>query len=476
MFPKKRFIESKTTTNSSIKKPNAGKSISLIINTNHFSNTSISKKFHPNIPKKSNSVEKASQKNLKSNKNNKNKNSSIYNITLHRQNSQGSLYSLKTYINDTQITNNNVKYHKLNSHHLSETKTPKLLELLNNKIKKKKNYLDTYNNSLSKGSNYNKSKTSLSLVHKKKNLTQGNMDYINLDDYYNYSIFKSTRNQKILNKIIKDNNQDNYRNKTNKNKHNRYDRNKCIIERKIYGGEKQVKKSDREKNGENKTLPNNCEYLYNKMLFNNIKLNLNKEININNINKIEKIDSNSSNNYYKINLNNEPNNKHSFNNNNNKLLIKSKTNNNILNTSLEDLTQSNKRENTNNTNNGNGGGSKDIKLIFPSFINKNDLINESSQESTNQVGNTFSNKITLNNTNLGYRKEKFISSFIDGPEDIHCKFVELHRQRKMFYENLCNKLEDGNSIDNNSSSINNDFDKSEYSEYFDNYNENVPII
>ena len=233
MFPKKRFIESKTTTNSSIKKPNAGKSISLIINTNHFSNTSISKKLHPNIPKKSNSVEKTSQKNLKSNKNNKNKNSSIYNITLHRQNSQGSLYSLKTYINDTQITNNNVKYHKLNSHHLSETKTPKLLELLNNKIKKKKNYLDTYNNSLSKGNNYNKSKTSLSLVHKKKNLTQGNMDYINLDDYYNYSIFKSTRNQKILNKIIKDNNQDNYRNKTNKNKHNRYDRNKCIIERKI---------------------------------------------------------------------------------------------------------------------------------------------------------------------------------------------------------------------------------------------------
>ena len=47
----------------------------------------------------------------------------------------------------------------------------------------------------------------------------------------------------------------------------------------------------------------------------------------------------------------------------------------------------------------------------------------------------------------------------------------------MFYENLCNKLEeDINSIDNNRSSIYNDFDKSEYSEYFDNYNENVPII
>ena len=474
MLPKKRFIESKTTTNSSIKKPNVGKSISLIINTNHFSNTSISKNFYPNIPKKSNSVEKTSQKNLKSNKNNKNKNSSIYNITLHRQNSQGSLYSLKTYINDTQLTNNNIKYHKLNSNHLSEAKTPKLLELLNNKIKKKKNYLDTYNNSLSKGNNYNKSKTSLSLVHKKKNLTQGNIDYINLEDYYNYGIFKSTRNQKILNKIAKENNQDNYRNKTNKNKHNRYDRNKCIIERKIYGGEKQPKKSDREKNGENKTLPNNCEYLYNKMIFNNIKLNLNKEININNINKIEKNETNSSKNYYKINLNNESNNKHSS--NNNKFLIKSKTNN-ILNTSLEDLTQSNKIEKLDTTNNGNGGGSKDIKLIFPSFINKADLINESSQESTNQVGNTNSNKITINNTNLGYRKEKFISSFIDGPEDIHCKFVELHRQRKMFYENLCNKLEeDINSIDNNRSSIYNDFDKSEYSEYFDNYNENVPII
>lgn len=46
----------------------------------------------------------------------------------------------------------------------------------------------------------------------------------------------------------------------------------------------------------------------------------------------------------------------------------------------------------------------------------------------------------------------------------------------MFYENLSNKLEeDGNSIDINKANMS-EFDKSEYSEYFDNYNENVPLI
>ena len=124
---------------------------------------------------------------------------------------------------------------------------------------------------------------------------------------------------------------------------------------------------------------------------------------------------------------------------------------------------------TNNNNN------KEIQLIFPSF-NKFDINNESSQESTNQIASTYSNKMTINNINIGYRKDKFISSFLDGPEDIHYRFVELHKQRKMFYENLCNKLEEnGNNINVNNQNVN-DFDISEYSEYFDNYNEDVPLI
>ena len=46
----------------------------------------------------------------------------------------------------------------------------------------------------------------------------------------------------------------------------------------------------------------------------------------------------------------------------------------------------------------------------------------------------------------------------------------------MFYENLCNKLEDESKSIDNDKAIVNDFEKNEYSEYFDNYNENVPII
>ena len=60
---------------------------------------------------------------------------------MQRQNSQGPFYSQKNYINDTQLTNINLKYQKLNSHLLSETKAPKIVELINNKINKKKNFL-----------------------------------------------------------------------------------------------------------------------------------------------------------------------------------------------------------------------------------------------------------------------------------------------------------------------------------------------
>jgi hypothetical protein len=469
MFPKKRIIESKASKNNTIKKPRMTKSISLIINTSQITRNNISKRLNSNIAKKSNSVDKPSKKHSKlNNNNNKNKNSSkLYNITLQRQNSQGVLYTLKNFINDTQISHINQNYHRINSHLLSETKTPKLIEMLNNKIKNKKNYLETYsnNNNSNKANNSNKSKASLSLVHKKRNTSQGNMDYINFDEYYNYNIFKGSRNQKLFKKLSKENHQE-YNNKMHKSKYDRYDKNKCIIERKIYGGERQTKKNDGEKIIEIKTLPNSCESLYNKILFNNIKLNINKELHLNNLKKSE------NNNKININVGKKNN---IFSNNNNissyKLLNKSKTNN-ILNTSLEDLTQSN-NNNIQNTNININNNKKDIKLIFPP-LNKCDLNNDSSQESTNQIGNTFSNKLTIN-SNIGYRKEKFISSFLDGPEDIHYRFVDLHRQRKMFYENLCNKLEDeGNNIDNK---VNiNDFEKNEYSEYFDNYNEKVPLI
>ena len=276
-----------------------------------------------------------------------------------------------------------------------------------------------------------------------------------------------------MKKPIKDNNKE-YYNKTQKKRFNRYDKNKCIIERKIYAGEKKKKKNNYSKNVENITLPDNCNYIYNKIIFNIINLNINKELNLNafkqsdkNIINITNITNNSN------NLNIYEHNHNISNRQSNKLLIKSKTNN-ILNTSLEDLTEkSNEINNINNKNKNNKN--KDIQLIFPSII-KNDFNNDSSQESTNQIISTYSNKMTINNTNMGYRKEKFISSFLDGPEDIHYRFVDLHKQRKLFYENLCNKLEENkNSIDINKQDMN-DFEKSEYSEYFDNYNEDVPFI
>ena len=191
------------------------------------------------------------------------------------------LYSLKNYGNDSQLTHINQKYKGLKSHILSETQTPKLIELLNNKIKNKKKYLETYNNNSNKDNINDKDKVSLPLVHIKKNLSQGNMDYINFDAYYNYNIFKSSRNQKLVKTITREN----YKSK--KSKYDRYDKNKCIIERKIYGGDKPFKKT-KEKNEENNTLPNNCDNIYNKILYNSIKLNINKELNLNSQKKSEK--------------------------------------------------------------------------------------------------------------------------------------------------------------------------------------------
>ena len=472
MLQKIKILDSKSSTKNNIKKKNFTKSTSLLINISNFSNNNnISKRIQPNMVKKSNSLDKMIKKSVKLNRNNNKNSSHIYNLSLQRQKSQG-ITSLKNYINNTQLNNNNIKYQRLNSKILSETKTPKLIELLNNKIKRKRYYLESYNNNLNivnNNNNNNKSKAGLSLAHKKKNLSQGNMDYINFDEYYNYNLDQNSRNQReVVKKLIKDNNKD-YYNKTHKIKYNRYDKNKCIIEIKVYADEKKNNKNNDEKNVENKTLPNNCDSIYNKILFNNIKLNINKELNLNALRNSDKIISDNNNNItdnYNLNINDKNQNTH--NRNSNKLLFKSKTNN-ILNTSLEDLTEKNNEiKNKNNKN-------KDIQLIFPN-INKNDFNNDSSQESTNQIISTYSNKMTINNANIGYRKEKFISSFLDGPEDIHYRFVELHKQRKMFYENLCNKLDENkNSIDINKQNMN-DFEKSEYSEYFDNFNEDVPFI
>jgi hypothetical protein len=255
---------------------------------------------------------------------------------------------------------------------------------------------------------------------------------LKLEEYYDNSFVKTKKNHKNNSRIkLKDD--DSYMSK--KTSGNRYDKNKCIIERKIYDKEeiKRKEKKD-EKKVLNRTLPNNYQKNKN-LIFNNIKLD-----NLNNILNIKITDNKKNQDFIK------PNSKYD-----------------VINTSMEeDFIE-------NNENDINLPKNMDIKLMLPTNTYKSDIYNESSQASTNQVN---SNKYTLNN-NIGDRKEKFISSFLDGPEDIHCRFVELHKQRKMFYENLCNNIDGVKSdFDKN---IMTDFEKCEYSEYFENYDK-VPLI
>lgn len=112
------------------------------------------------------------------------------------------------------------------------------------------------------------------------------MEYINFDEICGYNIFKSSRNSKIMNKKTKKSSQDYNNHRTNKNMTNRYDKNKCVIERKIYKGDKPIKKN---KSIESKTTSNNYENTYNRMLYNNIKLNLNKEHALNELKKEKNI-------------------------------------------------------------------------------------------------------------------------------------------------------------------------------------------
>lgn len=426
----KSFFDSMNQNN---KKRHLSKSISLIISTSNIPSTNISKRLQQkHETNKSNSINKSSNRNLKLNKNKKT--SKISNFTMHKHNSQQNFYSKKNILNESQVIKDKISYQKSKNYVISESNTPKLIDIINSKIKEKKHYVDTYNYT-NKGNSCIKTKASLSSYHKKKNLSQS--DFLNLGDFCIYDIFKGSRNPKLIKQKEqeKDILQINLNNITNKNKYLRYDKNKCIIERKIYDKEeiKRKEKKD-EKKVVNRTLPNNYQKNKN-LIFNNIKLD-----NLNNILNIKITD-----------------------NKNNQDFIKPNSKYDVINTSMEeDFIE-------NNENDINLPKNMDIKLMLPTNTYKSDIYNESSQASTNQVN---SNKYTLNN-NIGDRKEKFISSFLDGPEDIHCRFVELHKQRKMFYENLCNNIDGVKSdFDKN---IMTDFEKCEYSEYFENYDK-VPLI
>jgi hypothetical protein len=515
MFQRKKIMETKKTKNK-LKDKKLNKSISLIIKNNNFSNHTNQKKLYQFIPKTSYSVQTSERKVNKNTgnitTNNNNYLSQLYNLNFYRQNSQGSLYSLKKENNDFQFSDINYKYPRLNTYLLSEIKSPKIIEYINNRRKKLNNYnySHNYNERLfenkchnnNNNSNYYKksSHNSFTLAKRNKNLSQRNMKIkLKLEEYYDNSFVKTKKNQKNNSRIkLKDD--DSYMSK--KTSGNRYDKNKCIIERKFYGEDKMNKtknnnktkakniEKDKEKYTPNKTLSGNGDNEYNKIYNNPSNYNLKKEIKKPGLDLINNYENNYSNHNLhqkakkekkNLSINNLLNYKWSS---SKMLLNKSKTNNNILNTSLEEINKS--KTNINNNSNYNNiiqenKESKncrynDIKLIFPSFFNKMDFNNESSQESTNLMGNTFSNKITINNSNMGSRKEKFINSFLDGPEDIHCRFVDLHRQRKLFYENMCNKAnENEGNVNDNVAKIS-DFDKNEYSEYFDNINEDVTII
>lgn len=498
MFQRKKIMEQKKTSNK-LKHKKLNKSFSLVITKNSISKDIHKKKIYQFIPKTSYSVQTSERKlypnreNITSN--NTNYLSQLYGFNFYRQNSQGSLCSIKKDNNDSHFSSINNKYPKLSMYLLSDVKTPKLVEYIHNRRNNHKyynysqNYNDRYDNNNHNSNHYkNSTQNSSNFPNKNKKFSERNINIkLKLEEYYDNSIIKTNKNHKKNSRINL--NKDIYMNKKTK-MNNRYDKNKCIIERKFYGEDKSNKPKitspkinkykEKEKYSENKTLSGDEENEFSNLIYNRTNINMKKELK-NDYNKNSK------------NLNNNQKEK-SLNLNENKLinykwsapkmlLNKSKTNNKIFNTSLEEITN-NKNNNFNYKNITHDNKTSknirynDIKLIFPSFFNKIDINNESSQESTNLVGNTFSNKITINNSNIGLRKEKFINSFLDGPEDIHSRFVELHRQRKLFYENMCS------SGNNNELNINNnknmaqisDFDKNEYSEYFDNFNEEVPII
>ena len=515
MFQRKKIMESKNIITKH-KEKLLNKSISLLIKSPNFSKNTNNKKLYQFIPKTSYSMQTSERKHNKTSGNiiinNGTNHSKLYNLNLYRQNSQGSLCSLKRDYHDSYLSDINHKYNqRLNMRLLSEIKSPKMIDYINNQQKKRRrnyNYSQSkndryYDNKMNHNSSYYNKSTQNSFIfaNRNKNLSQRNINIkLKLEEYYDNSIIQGNKNQKNTKIRIKDD--ELYLNKKTTGNNCRYDKNKCIIERKFYGEEKsnKIKNKNKEKENDviitiNNTLSGNGDNEYNKLFYHHSKANMKTNL------KKQKQDLNN-------NCNNNKESNHNLNNpskkpkpyknisidnllnykvSSSKMLNKSKTNTNFLNSSLEEIshTQTNNKSNysnqiittqnhNNNKENKNSRGN-DIKFVFPSFFNKID-VNECSQESTNLQGNTFSNKITLNNSNIGTRKEKFINSFLDGPEDIHWRFVDLHRQRKMFYENMCNKNNENDGNKNNDISRMTDFDKNEYSEYFDNFNEDVPII
>ena len=515
MFQRKKIMESKNIITKH-KEKLLNKSISLLIKSPNFSKNTNNKKLYQFIPKTSYSMQTSERKHNKTSGNmiinNGTNHSKLYNLNLYRQNSQGSLCSLKRDYHDSYLSDINHKYNqRLNMRLLSEIKSPKMIDYINNQQKKRRrnyNYSQSkndryYDNKMNHNSSYYNKSTQNSFIfaNRNKNLSQRNINIkLKLEEYYDNSIIQGNKNQKNTKIRIKDD--ELYLNKKATGNNCRYDKNKCIIERKFYGEEKSNKLKNKNKEKENdviitinNTLSGNGDKEYNKLFYHHSKANMKTNL------KKQKQDLNN-------NCNNNKESNHNLNNpskkpkpyknisidnllnykvSSSKMLNKSKTNTNFLNSSLEEIshTQTNNKSNysnqiittqnhNNNKENKNSRGN-DIKFVFPSFFNKID-VNECSQESTNLQGNTFSNKITLNNSNIGTRKEKFINSFLDGPEDIHWRFVDLHRQRKMFYENMCNKNNENDGNKNNDISRMTDFDKNEYSEYFDNFNEDVPII
>ena len=504
MINRRKTLESKKTVNNinSVQTKKFRKSISLIVKTPNYSNNTIPKKMYSFIPKTSYSVQtseaKQSQPKISNNKNNTNiKNfSKLCNFTLYRQNSQGALYSLKKFNHEFLFPDIMHKNQGVNIRLLSEIKSPKFIEYMNNKEKKSKklNHSQNINDKYFVNKyNYNKSNHNsfYGLNKKNKNLSQTNINLkLSFDEFYD---FHGTKDDNINKNKFKDKTKENDENNNINDKkylnYNRYDKKKCIIERKMYGDNKYNKnktnnsKKYSDKNSENNTLSGKDFKEYNKYSKYNSKKESKKleEKIINNYNYNNSPIYNltqKSKDMHNINISELINYKKSS---SKMLLNKSKTNINMLNIGLEEIHQTK----INSSNNSNKEYKKrkynDIKLVFPAFFNKLDINNESSQESTNLIGNTFSNKLTINNSNMITKKEKFINSFLDGPEDIHYRFVDLHRQRKLFYENMCYKDNEnqGNiknkNINNNKAKIS-DFDKNEYSEYFDNFNEEVPMI
>ena len=512
MFQRKKIMEQKKEKGN-FKNRKLNKSISLIIKNNNFSNFTNNKMLHQYIPKTSNSVQTSGRKQNQNSGNKKSNNnyiSQIYNPNFLRQNSQGSLCSLKKDNNNNNscFSDINNKYPRLNIHYLSEIKCPKFMEYISNKRKKLNNhnyfnyYNDRYYQKKIKNSAYyykKLSQNSYNFTNKSKNLSQRNINIkLKLDDYYDNSAIKTNKNHKN-NLRYKLKEEESLLGKKTSGNIIRYDKRKCIIERKFYGesnllrtkdkrninDKNKVKSNEKEKILDLTTLSGSGDKEYNKLFYKHSQYNMRKDLKKAGIDSFNNyinfpnhniVGGSKGNNYLSINnLINYKWSSYKIHQNN------SKTNNNILNTSLEEISK--KKSNISSYNHANitqenkeskNSRYNDIKLIFPSFLNKMDINNDSSQESTNLVGNTFSNKITINNSNIVTKKDKVINSFLDGPEDIHSRFVDLHRQRKIFYENMCDKANE--TYGSNNLAKLSDFDKNEYSEYFDNFNEDVPII